>query len=142
MRLQVGAATPSWTGAAAAARQKVGDAHRQRAIDVKLLRHIRHGPPGPVGDDRALRRHETEDGGEQVVLPEPLVTMAWASRETVREVRDRASRNASKTGNLEQFKKSASCAVTSARIIVSTFCRMSRSNRSAVNGPDAIWLMM
>ena len=30
---------------------------------------------------------------------------------------------------------------TSARIIVSAFCCISRSNLSAVNGPDAMWLM-
>ena len=47
-------------------RQKIGDGHRQRAIDVKLLRHVRDAAASrPVGDDAPFERHEPENRRQQ-----------------------------------------------------------------------------
>ena len=47
-------------------RQKIGDGHRQRAIDLELLRHVRDAAaPRPVRDDAPFERNEPENRRQQ-----------------------------------------------------------------------------
>ena len=47
-------------------REKIGDGHRQRAIDVKLLRDVRNAAAArPVRDDAPVERHEPENRRQQ-----------------------------------------------------------------------------
>ncbi len=89
-------------------RQKIGDGHRQRAIDLKLLRHVRDAAAArPVRDDAPFERHEPQDRRQQrrfacAVRPDEGVQRAALDAE--REIRkQRLARGPQReAGNLEQ----------------------------------------
>ena len=101
IRLRVSLATPRHTGRRCRRqRQKIGDGHRQRAIDLKLLRHVRNAAASrPVGDDRPSNGTSPRIADSSVVLPAPFGPTRACSvpRSTLREKFDSSASRAGRS---------------------------------------------
>ncbi len=132
-------------------RQKILDRHGQTRIDSECLRHIADPAlAAPVGDDAALEGHLAEQRAQQRRLARAVWTDDHVDAPPLDGERDgREQLLAVATDrDLDELEERrltdvpAHVSATSARIIVSTLVCISRSKRSGVNGPDAMWLMV
>jgi hypothetical protein len=138
---------PKQTGRRWRERQKVLDRDRQRRIDGERLRHVADGRvAAPVEDDSSLERQLPEQRPQQRALagavgPDDDVKRAARHPDRHAIEQQLAVLTDRQLPDVDERLLSAVVAhasVTSARIMVSTFRCISRSNLSAVYSPDAM----